>query len=417
MNKQSFSEKNLKKILQTRHRKARSLKSKPTKNSLSVLSKSITDKSFTLDDFNHYNSNNKIIYTTAIVDDDIVLAKLNSNIAKAYNLRQSDRHSIVKQVISLLKEETPKYIYKFDISDFYESINPIVHCSKILENNFLSAESNFVLTEYIRVLEKMIINGMPRGIGLSSTISELVMNSFDKQMKSNQKIYFYTRFVDDILIFSTERINIKNEIIKFLPDGLKLNWKKNKVIAVTPCRCYVKCICSKAKCNCFDKRKCKTVNAQIQNFDFLGYNFEFPELSFNKSSEKLKVGLSNKKTLKLKNRLYKSFRDYHNNGNYNLLENRIKFLTGNHFISNGKHKSDRMKSGVYYNYIHLTSLTRYEELDLYLKKMIHAKVSTKIFLNNTHKKSLNKYSFISGFKCKFTEIFNGNQINKIKGCW
>ncbi|UTA19002.1 hypothetical protein J3S84_10930 [Enterobacter cloacae] len=180
MNKQSFSEKNLKKILQTRHRKARSLKSKPTKNSLSVLSKSITDKSFTLDDFNHYNSNNKIIYTTAIVDDDIVLAKLNSNIAKAYNLRQSDRHSIVKQVISLLKEETPKYIYKFDISDFYESINPIVHCSKILENNFLSAESNFVLTEYIRVLEKMIINGMPRGIGLSSTISELVMNSFDK---------------------------------------------------------------------------------------------------------------------------------------------------------------------------------------------------------------------------------------------
>lgn len=117
----------------------------------------------------------------------------------------------------------------------------------------------------------------------------------------------------------------------------------------------------------------------MQNFDFLGYNFEFPELSFSKSSDKLKVGLSNKKTLKLKNRLYKSFRDYHNNGNYILLENRIKFLTGNHFISNGKHKSDRMKSGVYYNYIHLTSLTRYEELDLYLKKWSILKFPLKYF--------------------------------------
>lgn len=417
MNKQSFSEENLKRTLQTRHRKAPSLKSKPVQNTLSIISKLITDKSFTLHNFNHYYSNNKKIYTTATIDDDIVLAKLNSNIAKVYNLRQSDRHSIVKQVISLLKEETPKYIYKFDICDFYESINPILHCSEILEHNLLSAESNYVLKEYIRSLKHLGIHGMPRGIGLSATISELVMNSFDKKIKKNEKIYFYTRFVDDILIFSTKRINIKNEIIKFLPKGLKLNWKKNKVITVSPCRCYEKCICSKSKCDCFDKCRCKAINSQLRNFDFLGYNFEFPGLCFIKSSDKLTVGLSHKKTAKLKNRLYKSFKDYHENGNFHLLENRIKFLTGNHFISNGKHRSNRMKSGVYYNYIHLTSLAKYEELDYYLTKMVHARFSTKIILNKTHKKSLNKHSFTSGFKCKFIQAFDGNQINKIKGCW
>lgn len=417
MNKQSFSEKNLNKTLKTRRRKTRSLKLKSTKTSLAVISKSITDKSFILSNFISYNLNNKKIYTTAFVDDDIVLSKLNSNIAKAYNLRQSDRHSIVKQVISLLKEETPKYIYKFDISEFYESINPVFHCNEILESNFLSAESNYVLTEYVRVLQEMKINGLPRGLGLSSTISELVMNSFDKKIRKNKNIYFYTRFVDDILIFSTEKLNIKNDIIKFLPDGLKFNWKKNKIMKVTRCRCYEKCICSQAKCKCFDKCKCKASDSKEIEFDFLGYNFKFQNLSLSKSSDKLTIDLSNKKTAKLKNRLYKSFVAYHDSGNFNLLENRIKFLTGNHYISNGKHRADRMKSGVYYNYIHLTSLTKYEELDVYLTKMIHAKLSTKIFLSDLHKKSLNKYSFTSGFKCKFIQNFNGTQINKIKGCW
>ncbi len=417
MNKQSFSEKNLKRTLKSRRRKSRSLKSKPTLNTLAFIAKSITDKSYILNDFNSYNLNTKKVFTTALVDDDIVLSKLNANIAKVYNLRQSDRHSIVKQVISLLKEETPKYIYKFDIKEFYECIDPISYCSKILDDNFLSAESNYVLTEYIRILKKLTIDGLPRGIGLSSTISELVMNSFDKNIKKNKKIYYYARFVDDILIFSSERINIKNEIIKFLPDNLNLNWKKNKIISVYPCRCYDKCICSQAKCRCFDKCKCKIIDSKERYFDFLGYNFKFQNLSLTKSSENLIVGLSNKKAAKLKNRLYLSFKDYHNNGNFNLLENRVKFLTGNHFISNGKHRSDRMKSGVYYNYIHLTSLKKYNELDTYLSNLIYKKISTKIFLSDLHKATLNKYSFTSGFKCKFLQTFNGNQINKIKGCW
>lgn len=417
MNKQSFSEKNLKVTLKTRLRKARSLKSKPKKNTLDIISKSITDKSFTLNDFDSYTLNYKKIFTTSSIDDDIVLSKLNSNITKTYNLRQSDRHTIVKQIISLLKEETPKFIYKFDINEFYESINPILISSDILSENHLSAESNYILNDYIKLLKKSNINGMPRGIGLSSTFSELVMSSFDKAIRRNKNIYYYTRFVDDILIFSTERINIKNEIIKFLPNGLKLNWKKNKLIIVSPCKCSEKCTCTLSKCKCFDKCRCKLIDSKLENFDFLGYNFKFPNLSSSKSSEKLVVGLSNKKTAKLKNRLFLSFKDFHTNGNFTLLENRIKFLTGNHFISNGKHRSDRMKSGVYYNYIHLTCLSRYDELDIFLSKIIHKKISTKIFLTKSHKQKLNKYSFTSGFNCKFLNKFNGTQINKIKGCW
>jgi len=370
-----------------------------------------------LNNLSFYTENGKKIFTTSSIDDEIVLSKLNYNIKHIYNIRQSDRHTIIKQVISLLKEECPKYIYKFDIKDFYESIDLSLCCSTILEDNLLSFDSSFILKEYIQKVESANVIGIPRGIGLSSTLSELAMRSFDNVVSKNSSIYYYTRFVDDILIFSTERIDIKKDIIKHLPTGLHLNWKKNKTLSILPCKCYEQCRCGVSKCCCWDKCKCRNTDSKNQAFDFLGYEFQFPNLSLKNSSKQVKVDISLKKMNKLKNRIYLSFNDYHKKGNFKLLENRIKFLTGNHFISNGKHHTDRMKSGSFYNYIHLTHLEKYKNLDAFLLKILFKKISTSIILNKTHREILSKYSFVSGFNNKYIHKFNGNQINKIKGCW
>jgi hypothetical protein len=131
----------------------------------------------------------------------------------------------------------------------------------------------------------------------------------------------------------------------------------------------------------------------------------------------IKVDISLSKTQKLKRRLYLSFKSYIARGNANLLENRIKFLTGNHYISNHKNRTDRMKSGVYYNYIHINEPLQYEELDSFLLALIHRDYGKRILLSPEHKKALRKYSFLSGFNAKRLCSFNGVQINKIKGCW
>ncbi|MDY0923726.1 antiviral reverse transcriptase Drt3a [Leclercia sp. CFBP8987] len=417
MNRQSFNVKNLKEIENSRSRKSRSLRLKPRIKTIEDIADSITSKSFTLNSFSSYAENGKKIFTTSSVDDEIVLSKLNYNIKHIYNIRQSDRHTIIKQVISLLKEECPKYIYKFDIKDFYESIDLSLCCRAVLEDNLLSFDSIFILKEYIQKVESANVIGIPRGIGLSSTLSELAMRPFDNIINKNPTIYYYTRFVDDILIFSTERIDIKKNIIKNLPIGLQLNWKKNKILSILPCKCHEQCSCVVNKCCCWDKCKCKNTDSKNHSFDFLGYQFQFPNLSLKNSSKQLKVDISLKKMNKLKNRIYLSFDDYHQKGNFKLLESRIKFLTGNHYISNGKHHTDRMKSGSYYNYIHLTDLEKYQRLDAFLLKILYKKISTSIVLNRTHREILSKYSFVAGFKNKYTHKFNGNQINKIKGCW
>lgn len=417
MNKQSFSEKRLHDVYSERIRKSLAIKRKPKLNSLQALSILISDRKYRISDFSSYSIKKKKTYSTTNVDDDVILSKLDKNIKNIYRINPSDRHTIIKQIISLLTEETPKYIYKFDIKDFYESINPSSHCSKIITDNILSADSIFILSEYLRVLSEMNIQGVPRGVGLSSTISEFVMRNFDQAVKANSKIYFYTRFVDDILIFSTERLDIKKEIINNLPEGLSLNWKKNKILPVYSCLCSEKCHCTTKKCACWDKCKCKIASAKDEHFDFLGYSFNFKNLSVKDSSKNIEIDISQKKAARIKSRIYLSINDYLKNGNFRLLENRIKFLTGNHFISNGKHRTDRMKSGVYYNYIHITSIKEYEKLDCYLKKMIFMKSKTNISLTETHKNTLKKYSFVSGYRNKRIETFDGNQINKIKGCW
>ncbi|MCG9746271.1 antiviral reverse transcriptase Drt3a [Shewanella sp. Isolate8] len=418
MNKQSFKEENLQDVLGLRNRTSKSIAKKRELIDLATVAEQISLGTFRLQDLDSHPIKQNPIYTPNTKEDDIVLSKLNHNIKSIYKVKQSDRHTIVKQIISLLKESTPKYIYKLDISEFYESIEPSLYCDKILGDSIISSESSYILKEFLTAVENSGVVGLPRGIGLSSTLSELAMRDFDKKIKSNNRVYFYTRFVDDILIMASERLELKCDVIKHLPKGLNLNWKKTRSLKVLSCYCGESCRCNKDKCACFDRCSCSKKDKVVINFSYLGYKFSFPMLlKKGKGQEDITVGMSQSKINKIRNRIYLSFKFYENSGDYKLLENRIKFLTGNHFISQGKHRTDRMKSGVYYNYIHLTDISAYEELDVFLRRMIFSWKSTKHILTDINQGRLNQLSFVSGFKNKYVTEFSGTQVNKVKGCW
>ncbi|MEL4431104.1 antiviral reverse transcriptase Drt3a [Shewanella mangrovisoli] len=418
MNKQSFKEDNLQDVFGLRKRTSKSIAKKRQAIDLKDVSEMISLGTFKLQSLDSHPIRKKSIYTPNTKEDDIVLSKLNYNIRSIYKVKQSDRHTIVKQIISLLKESTPKYIYKLDISDFYESIKPSLYCKKIFNDSIISSESNYILKEFLTAVEHSGVTGLPRGIGLSSTLSELAMRNFDEKISSNINVYFYTRFVDDILIMTTKRLDLKPDVINHLPQGLNFNWKKTRMLQVIRCACDESCRCDAAKCKCFDKCICGKNNLVKTNFNYLGYNFSFNKfLNKDGNGEKISVGMAPSKVSRIRNRIFLSFKSYERLGNYKLLENRIKFLTGNHFISKEKHRTDRMKSGVYYNYIHLTDISAYEELDKFLRKMIFSWKSTKHALTTCNKGRLNKYSFTSGFNTKYVTEFSGHQVNKIKGCW
>ncbi|KOY26726.1 RNA-directed DNA polymerase [Vibrio parahaemolyticus] len=417
MSRQAFSEKNLDTVFKYRKRQSRSVAKKDSQISFSEIENKINDYNYKFSDFLSFRIKNSDIYQAKLLDDDIVVSKLDYNIRSIYKVKQKDRHTIVKQILSLLKEHTPKYIYRLDIKKFYESVDIEKVCERLVSDNILSSQSEYVIFEYLKIIRDSNIKGVPRGIGLSATLSELYMKGFDKDISNNQSVIYYTRFVDDILIMSSKRLNIKSEVISYLPKPLELNWSKTKVTKIMRCHCDEVCKCTSV-CICWNKCQCVKSPEVKKSFSYLGYEFEFPEvINDQKHGKKVHVGLSKSKFNKTKNRIHLSFKDYEKNGNFRLLNNRIRFLTGNHYLSRTKSRTDVIKSGVYYNYIHLDVLDRYHELDECLSVYINSWKSTKVCLNGTHKNELRKYSFISGFNNKITFKFSASQLNKIKGCW
>ena len=72
---------------------------------------------------------------------DLVLRKLYNNIKRIYGVKQSNRNQIVKQMISLLKEESPKWVVRLDIKHFYESINRNRLMERFIEDGRLNFQS------------------------------------------------------------------------------------------------------------------------------------------------------------------------------------------------------------------------------------------------------------------------------------
>ena len=59
-------------------------------------------------------------------------------------------------------------------------------------------------------------NGLPRGLNISATLAELYMKDFDHNIVTTDGVFYYSRFVDDIIIFSYKEITLDylNKILK-----------------------------------------------------------------------------------------------------------------------------------------------------------------------------------------------------------
>lgn len=80
--------------------------------------------------------------------------------------------------------------------------------------------------------------GLPRGLGISAVLSELYMKYFDLSIRRVGGVYYYARFVDDIIVFCSDQhsANVvmetaKSELSKL---GLTLNGKKSYIYGIPP---------------------------------------------------------------------------------------------------------------------------------------------------------------------------------------
>ena len=339
-------------------------------------------------------------YLTNNLCDTLIIRKLNDNIKRIYKDEQANRRIIIDQVKTLLEETCPFWILKTDIKSFYESIDRDRLIDKLKNDTILSFHS-------LQVLNKIFLNstlaestGLPRGMSISSTLSEIYMRKFDNWIKTSEGVFYYARFVDDIIIFSFSKEKLElirsnlNTQLKVLDLNLEINEKKTPPI--------------------YDGRYI-TLKKPLE---YLGYSFT-KEIK-NKKAE-LVVSIANKKVNKIKTRIIKALCDFIKTKNFALLEKRIKFLTGNYCIKKGI-EGKELRAGIHYNYPQVNDLSAFTALNTFLYKSINCRKGslgirlTKI-LSKPQRIKLSDYSFKHGFLNKEYHSFTFDEMKQIISCW
>jgi hypothetical protein len=334
---------------------------------------------------------------------------LNDNIRRIYKDEQANRKMIISQTKVLLEETCPYWIIKTDIKGFYESIDRERLLKKFQEDSMLSYYSMFLLHKLFSNTTVTSTTGVLRGMNISATMSEIYMRKFDKWIRNCAGVYFYARFVDDIIIF------VNNERgAQFLLENLN---QKLEELAYG-------LIINKAKTQLFNGNTLKqqpignALNINGENhLEYLGYRFEK-----NQTKKTIKIGIAEGKIKKIKSKITLSFADYLKTNDFSLLNDRIKFLTGNYSIKKRNDKDSDLRAGIFFNYSQLSDFSVLDELNQYYRKTLFAKngsFGTKLNskLHPVQKEKLKKYCFKSGFVKKIYNAFDYSRMSEIVSCW
>ncbi|MGX9731423.1 antiviral reverse transcriptase Drt3a [Janthinobacterium aestuarii] len=348
----------------------------------------------------------KNVYSLPNFEDELLIRKVNNNIRHFRNVRNPARTSIVTNLSLIVAEAVPYRIYRLDVKSFFESFS-IAHVLKTVDDiNILSLSTKRLLRDLFKHFVASGGSGIPRGLAISSTLSELMMISFDERIKNMKDVFFYARYVDDIIIITSGaelEQNFLKLVTSLLPDGLKLSKNKQKITTVP--------------------KVTKSSNFQF-SFEYLGYKFSIKDPGAVKTCRQVDLGISEKKINKIKTKIILAIRDFCKTNNMTTLLDRLHFLCGN-FSLNDRDRGRKRLAGIFYNY-HLIKSSSSEcglnELDKFLRHAVTSGRGTtflkfKSLTTSPERRRLATFSFSRGFHARTFMNYTGSKLKTIQDCW
>lgn len=323
--------------------------------------------------FKEVDKNGRAVYIPTIRDR-IVLEHLKNCLIRKYKIHLRSRENIIEEIRELCQENIDYYIIRTDISSFFKNINQDILKKKLFRSSLLNSIQMHLIMNLLNKVE----NGVPQGIGLSNYLSELYLENFDFEIKGiNTRIFYYSRYVDDIIIIIPGKVTEREKIeIDSKIDGI---FKKYELIL-----------------NEKKTEKIDFAKADSPIFDYLGYSFQ-------RKARKLNMQIANYKMIILKEKIDKLFDDYEANLNYHLLYERLKVFTSVNKINKVKayfnsdeelyFRSYNVFYGINIDY-HYAGAESIDKLNGYIKYKLH-KIST-IARNDKRKLYSLMISYING---------------------
>jgi len=390
------------------------------RNYVRWIAQAVADGNFTFGALHQQKKNSFVVYKVKHLGDELVLRQLATLIRKAYGLKQPDRHSVSKQVRTLLAETTFKHIVKLDIAKFYESIDRDAIIARLKYDGLLSRQAIAIIQSFFLSIQSQVPTGVPRGLGLSAILAELCLSKFDKALRSFPGVYFAIRYVDDILVLSMEPgFKVRKEVEGLLPKPLVLNADKCLSIQIG-CRCYHNCIHASI-CPCAIKCQCHLKQVK-RSFSYLGYHYSLsPATKKVEDPANVIVSIAKKKIDRIKRRIICACKDHIRSQNFPLLFARLRFLTENHRIR-GARNYGKLTTGIGFNYSLLTSNSDLVVLDEFLRSTVSAAqgsfgLALSSSLTAKQWRSLLAVSFVSGHRAKRRRKLTPAEAREIRACW
>ena len=332
----------------------------------------------------------KPLYLAGDIESKIVLRYLDKLVKRVYKVKQANRDRIIKQLISILKSTNEFYVIKLDISSFYESIDTAKLIQRLRDDGIIS----FQTVSYIEtVINNTSGTGLPRGIPFSASLSELYLRDLDKYLKNNCKVSYFARYVDDIIIISSE--DISKDVSFYVQNNLSLVLNKSKMKI----------------------RLIKNTGTDLKDFDFLGYNFKVSSKVRERkdNSRKLVISISESKIDKIKRRIVKSALIFIQNKNFDSFYDRIRLIFSNYQIDSNA--NGILMTGIYYNYKYITDNSSLNKINQFKNYLItsNSRLSKRIKLHLTpaQKEKLLKLNICSGFNSKMKIKFSEQKIQEL----
>lgn len=353
------------------------------------------------------------------------MKQLQCNLQKTFKVKQANRHLIMANIKLLLKTKRPYYIIRTDVSSFFESISQERLLHSIMDNTLLSYKSKVFVKAILNQYEEEKKNltdeeyegmkegyGVPRGIGISSLLSEIYMRDLDSTIRKRPEVIFYVRYVDDIFISLAQLPHDKT--IEGYYNDLENEFKKFDLSLkkFTDEKCFV-----------YYSEKQKF---QLREFTYLGYKLSDKKKSkgTDKSDQTFFFHLSTNKHSRIKQRIDNAFKHFDLTNKYNLHQARkdlvdsLKLILGN--VKLHKSKSG-IKTGLYFN----SDLLDEDVDDLYqLNTYLYGKkvnLYEKLFSNSEDKikyeaalyDRIKKFDFVESWKTRKMYSLSGKRLKEI----
>lgn len=357
---------------------------------LGRISKSIESKEFRLNvnRLSHEVGGKKVYGVGNCLGQILVVRFIQNVLKELYDIRMASRDMVISQIKLLALDDVPKYIIKTDIKSFYESINHQFLLDEIHDSSSLSLIIKRILTRFISDYKRISgdVKGVPRGIGLSAYLSEIYLSNIDKEMKRNEDLIYYGRYVDDMIFIYAP---VRKETVDGYLYKIESILEKKKLIL--------------NKDKTFDFN---LLGGKSGNFDYLGYNFH---LGGNR------ILLSKSRIDKYTLRINQSFEEYERKRLFlpkkaeEELICRCIFLTGNIRLFNRKSNAF---IGVYFSNKYITDTSQLDHLDRIYQERISSS-----YVSISTKRKIKKLSFRKGFDRKLFGGLTRKQILHISKGW